>query len=80
MKNKQIKQVGLFIQIILIVFLAYFLIMSIFLQEFITVLEAVCGLTLLCMAYNSNNQQKRKGMSIVYLFVGIFCLISSLFL
>ncbi len=79
-KNKKINQPGLLVQIILIVFVSYFLVMSIFRREFIPILEAVSGLTLLCMAYNSYKITKRKTMTLLYFLVGIFCLGASFFL
>jgi hypothetical protein len=77
--NKRIDQVGILLQVVLIICVLYLLIMSIFINEFMVVLQAVCGLTLLCMAYNNQITYKRKLMTFIYGIVGIFCLVTSLF-
>lgn len=69
------KRLGLFIQFILLVLLIIFLIISLFIKEFTIILQYLSSLMLLIMAYNNNKFYKRKGMTPLYLIIGIIVLV-----
>ncbi len=79
MKSKNINQIGILVEAVLLISLLYMFIMSLFLKEFIFVLTIILGLTLISMAYNNATIYKKKGMTIVYSIVGVISLLSALF-
>ena len=69
--------IGLLIQVELITLLAIFLIISIFINKLITVVELSASLTLIIMAYNNYKIFNKKKMSLIYLITGLVFLIIS---
>ena len=73
--KKQINQIGLFIQIILLVILVYFLTLLIFIPEFRNVVDYILSFLLIIMAVNNYKIYKRKKMTIVYGAIGVILLV-----
>ncbi|MBE6160151.1 MAG: hypothetical protein E7157_03800 [Lactobacillales bacterium] len=75
MMKKQINQIGLFVQIILLVILVYFLTLLIFMPEFRNVVDYILSFLLIIMAVNNYKIYKRKKMTIIYGVIGIILLV-----
>lgn len=73
--KKQINQIGLFIQMILLVILVYFLTLFIFIPEFKNIVDYILAFLLIIMAVNNYKIYKRKKMTIVYGVIGIILLV-----
>jgi len=80
MKTKNINELGLLIQAILLVTLLYSFILVLFMSEFKVLLNIIMGLTLFSMAYNNQVIYKKKYMTICYVIFGIFCFIMGIIL
>ena len=78
MKNKEINEVGILVQVVLVVMLLYSLILTLFENDFQILLNIKLGLTLFSMAYNNQKVYKQKGMTICYVVVGIISLIMAI--
>ena len=76
--KKQINQVGLFIQIILLVILVYFLTLYIFIPELQKVVDYILSFLLIIMAINNYKVYKRKKMTIIYGIVGGLLLVATI--
>ena len=74
-EKKQINQISLFIQIILLVILVYFLTLLIFIPQFQNVVDYILSFLLITMAYNNYKIYKRKKMTFIYGIVGLLLLI-----
>lgn len=74
-EKKQINQIGLFIQIILLVILVYFLTLLIFIPQFQNVVDYILSFLLITMAYNNYKIYKRKNLTFIYGIVGLLLLI-----
>lgn len=77
-EKKQINQISLFIQIILLVILVYFLTLLIFIPQFQNVVDYILSFLLITMAYNNYKIYKRKNLTFVYGIVGILLLIAAI--
>lgn len=77
-EKKQINQIGLFIQIILLVILVYFLTLLIFIPQFQNVVDYILSFLLITMAYNNYKVYKRKNLTFIYGIVGLLLLIVSI--
>lgn len=75
MLKKQINQIGLFIQIILLVILVYFLTLFIFIPELKNVVDYILSFLLIIMAVNNYKIYKRKKMTAIYGIIGALLLI-----
>lgn len=72
MKKIDTKTVMLGMQLIMLVVLMIFLIISAFNSEFLKICEIICGIILFVIAYNNKTIYKRKSMTKIYLIGGIF--------
>lgn len=77
-EKKQINQISLFIQIILLVILVYFLTLLIFIPQFQNVVDYILSFLLITMAYNNYKIYKRKNLTFVYGIVGLLLLIAAI--
>ncbi len=77
--NKNIKNISLFLQVVLVMFVGITAIMSIFINEFLTVVEILLSVTLLIMAYNNYKIYRQKGLTCLYAIIGTVLLITSIF-
>lgn len=77
-EKKQINQISLFIQIILLVILVYFLTLLIFIPQFQNVVDYILSFLLIIMAYNNYKIYKRKNLTFIYGIVGILLLIAAI--
>ena len=73
--KKQINQIGLFIQIILLFILVYFLTLLIFIPNFRSVVDYILAFLLIIMAVNNYKIYKRKKMTVIYGAIGIILLV-----
>ena len=74
--KKQINNIGILIQMILGVIIVLVMIISIFTGLFYTELQILIVPELLVMAYNNQKIYKRKYMSIIYIVLALYILIS----
>lgn len=72
MKKIDFKTVMMGLQLIMMFVLIIALIFSAFKPWFLKICEIICGLTLLIIAYNNQTIYKRKAMTYVYAFFGVF--------
>lgn len=77
--KKQINEVGILVQAVLLVSLLYTFILTLFLKEFEFLFYLVMGLTLFSMAYNNYKIYHKKGMTVTYLVVGAVSILAVLF-
>ncbi len=74
--KKEIKNIGLLLQLIISVSVVIIGIISIFVSEFILGLQILLFLTMLIMSYNNEKIFKRKYLTIIYLIFSVVLLIS----
>ena len=77
-KQGRIYNIGVFIQIVLLIVFVDLLIMSIFLPKIYVVSQFVLSFLLFVMAYNNYNIYKRKGMTIIYIIIGLLLLVTQI--
>lgn len=75
MKKIDGKTAMLGLQLIMMFVLVGALIFSAFQPWFLKVCEIICGVTLLIIAYNNQTIYKRKVMTWIYAFFGVFMII-----
>lgn len=78
MKNKKIENLGLFIQVCLIICMGIISIVAVFLPDLFVVTEIFLGITLLVMAYNNYTVVKRKYATYIYFVAGIVSFVASM--
>lgn len=75
MKNKNL---GLLIQLVLVICSIIFFIISLFEKTFLYLAEILVALTLFVMAYNNQKTYKRKYFTIIYIIFACFIIISTI--
>ncbi len=78
MKNK-INRITLLIQIVLMVFIISFGILSIFNKDLFMIFEILMSVMMFVLAFNNQKFYKRKYMTYVYLVFGILLLVGLFF-
>lgn len=73
--NGRIDNIGIFLQIIIVIFLAITLVITLFIKKAEVIMYLLLGLTFIIMAYNNHNIFKRKTFTIIYLVMGILFMI-----
>jgi len=76
MNNKEINNVGVFVQMVLGSSIVIMMIISVFTNLFYTQLQILIVPELLVMAYNNQKLYKRKYMTIIYIALALYILIS----
>ena len=78
LKEYSSSDVGILVQVVLIELLIIFAIISLITNIFMPVFYAILAMLMFVMAYNNKRVFKRKYMTIVYVIVGLFVLISTI--
>lgn len=78
MKNKKIDNLGIFLQIILLVAVIISMITSLFIGPLMVVTDSLITLLLLVLCYNNYTLYKRKYLTVIYFIVGIIWLVLTL--
>ncbi len=74
----QFNIVGVVFQFIVTVVVVIFGILSLFNKSYYSTFELVIGVDLFIMAYNNQKIYQKKNLTIIYLLVGLFLVISSI--
>ncbi len=80
LSENKITNLTVFLQIIFVVLIGICSIISIFINEFLSVVEVLLALTLLVIAYNNMKIYNRKALSWIYIINGLFLLVMSIYL